>query len=178
MRTNLKTEAAILQFQSDFYLYDIDANRWTLVTGDTRSGVKRFLDFWNGPGSWERLPEERRAAFNARMHQVTMNFSAIYSENLSLSDLRRVAVPTQVMVGDRSPLPSRLVAGAIADALPVASLLGLGGVGHMSPITHPDRIARELMDYLDAALPPAAGTKGRQGAPRSIGRAVENPRAA
>lgn len=35
MRTNLKTEAAILQFQSDFYLYDIDANRWTLVTDDT-----------------------------------------------------------------------------------------------------------------------------------------------
>ena len=35
MRTNLKTEAAIFQFQSDFYLYDIDANRWTLVTDDT-----------------------------------------------------------------------------------------------------------------------------------------------
>ena len=63
------------------------------------------------------------------------------------ADLARVDVPALVVVGRRDvvrPEHSRLIASSLADA----RLATIERAGHMLPVTHPDRLARLVTDFL------------------------------
>ena len=62
------------------------------------------------------------------------------------------------MVGSKSPLSSRAVAQRLARVLPQVELVELDGLGHMGPITHPDKV-----NDADRPLPRAARRMTRDG---------------
>ena len=59
-----------------------------------------------------------------------------------------IDVPTLFIVGSDSPASSRGVARLLLGALPRVTTVEIPGVGHMGPVTHPDRINDAIEDYL------------------------------
>ena len=117
-----------------------------LAAGDHGGGFGRFVDYWSGPGSWTGMPAEKRAAFAPLLAKVALDFHAIFSEPAELEDVRDIALPTLVLQGGSTKLPSRRVCERLRRAMPEACFEIVPGAGHMLPITH-----REPVNALIAA---------------------------
>lgn len=116
------------------------AIRAGIACGTPETGMARFIDFWNGEGSWLRLEPEQRAHLAEKAGQVVANFQAIAIEPASHSTMRAIRCPTLVMRGERSPAPARRAAELLAAAIPSAGFVEIPRAGHMAPLTHAEAV--------------------------------------
>jgi pimeloyl-ACP methyl ester carboxylesterase len=123
------------------------------------SAMARFVDYWNGPGTWSRLSLARQESLALKSDQVRRDFEAIFSERLRLAAFRSFSVPTLVVTGTTSPAAALFVAEGLVRAARSASSITVVGAGHMLPSTHISdlsAILRARLDASPASLPLAA----------------------
>jgi pimeloyl-ACP methyl ester carboxylesterase len=119
--------------------------------GDLDAAGARFVDYWMGAGAWAGMPASRRQAVAGAMRKVKAEWRAAFTEPTPLSAFAAVDVPTLCIVGSRSPASARRVANLLAGTLPSVTTVEIDGVGHMAPVTHPDRVNAVIADYLGRA---------------------------
>jgi pimeloyl-ACP methyl ester carboxylesterase len=103
--------------------------------GGTDPWFERFIGFWNGPGAWGALPEDRREAFLRVGHKVFDEVRALCEDRTSHEAYRAIAVPTIVTCGQSTPDLEKRVCEIVAGEIPGAELRRIPG-GHMAPLTH------------------------------------------
>jgi pimeloyl-ACP methyl ester carboxylesterase len=116
--------------------------------GDEGGGMAEFVDYWNGHGAWEQMKPEQRAALAGCAAKVTLDFEATMTEPTPIAALRRIDVPTLLLRGSASPLPTRRIAELLAEALPNARLRTIEGAGHMLPLTHREAVNAAIAEHL------------------------------
>jgi pimeloyl-ACP methyl ester carboxylesterase len=79
---------------------------------------------------------------------VKAEWHAAFTEPTPLSVFTALDVPTLFVVGSDSPAASRGVTRLLARALPRVTTIEIDGVGHMGPVTHPDRVNAVIESYL------------------------------
>lgn len=125
--------------------------REAATDGRPEQGVARFIDFWNGLGTFAVYAPERREKATQRMPMILANFAALNQETWPLSDCARAACPTLGVFGENSPLLvqhlMRLIAGAMNDA----KVVSVSAAGHMLPMTHAETAAKILRSHILAA---------------------------
>lgn len=127
----------------------------THVPDDRVLRTGRFLDFWNGPGYFEQLPESRRAQFVPLLPKVALDFRGLFGDPLRPADHAYLGVPATLIGGRHSPRCTHRVIEALAGAWPQAAVRWVDA-GHMGPLTHPGPVN----DLLEAHL--RAAEQGRQ----------------
>ena len=120
-----------------------------MQSGDPRASGARFLDYWMGPGTWAGMPELRRDAVAAAMRGVTAEWHAAFTEQTELAAFGSLDVPTLCLTGSDSPAASRGVARLLTKVLPRVRAVEIDGVGHMGPVTHPERINALIERHLE-----------------------------
>jgi pimeloyl-ACP methyl ester carboxylesterase len=64
-------------------------------------------------------------------------------------------MPVHLIGGTGSPLPARLVMRRLAARLSRVTVVTIVGLGHLAPITSPDRVKPHLPAWLQAGEPPS-----------------------
>jgi pimeloyl-ACP methyl ester carboxylesterase len=126
-----------------------------LAIGDYSGGLGRFVDYWSGPGSWAEMAPEKRAAFAPQLAKVVLDFHALFSEPAGIEDVCDIALPTLLVQGGCTTLPSRCVCARLRMALPEATFRVVQGAGHMLPVTHRDQVNALIADHVQANSPTA-----------------------
>jgi pimeloyl-ACP methyl ester carboxylesterase len=121
-----------------------------IACGEYLAGFGMFFDYWNGPNAWARLPAEKRYAMATRLPKLVLDFHAIFNATWRLDDFRALKVPTLLVQGARSPVPTRRICELLARAIPGAESRTLAGAGHMAPITHREQVNAMLVARLDS----------------------------
>lgn len=129
-----------------------DDTSQSITGGDLDAAAQRFIDYWLGPGSWSGVPAERRPAMAERMCSVVPQWHAAFGEPTLLSEFAGVEVPTLLLTGSRSPAPTRRISALLRGVLPQARSVELEGLGHMGPVTHPERVNGAIEDFLREEL--------------------------
>lgn len=119
-----------------------------LLHGDLDGGTGRFVDYWSGRGTWEQLPAARRAQLAPQLAKVTLDFEAALNEPGTLDELRTLRVPTLLIRGARTALPTQALCNLLAAVLPDARSEVIDGAGHMAPLTHREAVNRLIVDEL------------------------------
>jgi pimeloyl-ACP methyl ester carboxylesterase len=119
-----------------------------LERGDPQASGARFVDYWMGTGTWAAMPEPRRETLATAMKTVKAEWDAAFQEPTPLSAFAALDVPVLVITGSASPASSRGVARLLTKTLPRVTAIELEGVGHMGPMTHPDRVNALIERYL------------------------------
>ena len=112
---------------------------------------KGFLDFRNQPGTWDGYEEKTRQNFIRRTPAQLANFNANANNRTRLSDMAQISQSTLVIRGVDTSLYDVRMSEIFAVNILGARFLILEGAGHMSPLTHPARIAREIVEHIEAA---------------------------
>jgi pimeloyl-ACP methyl ester carboxylesterase len=117
-----------------------------------------FLDYRNGPGTWVGTPEKAKTRFLGQTAQTVEGFLSNLSNPTTLDDCRRISAPTTIVCGAETTAPDRRVTELLRDAVPGCRHVTIPGAGHMSPLTHPEDLARIVLDHLgwDGARTPTA----------------------
>jgi pimeloyl-ACP methyl ester carboxylesterase len=113
-----------------------DSVRQSVACGDYWGGMGRFIDYWNGTGTWDRLAEEKRAALATRTSKVALDFYASTAEDTPLSAYHGIAAPVLILRGEYTPAPTRRIAELLTHAIPGSQLQTVPDAGHMAPLTH------------------------------------------
>jgi pimeloyl-ACP methyl ester carboxylesterase len=129
--------------------------------GDYLGGMRRFVDYWGGGGAWGALPAPQRNALAARIGKVTLDFWGTLNDPACLGDLAALTMPTLVVSGGRSPLPTRRIGFHLSHAIAKVTLRTVADAGHMLPFTH----FRQLLPLIEAHC--GGGGTRRRGEGRS-----------
>lgn len=113
----------------------------------SRQWVMEFVDFWSGPGTFQRLPEPAQQDLVAQSHKLFAQVVGLLADDTG-PELWQAMPPFTVSVGREAPLPQRRSMSLLASALPQVRLVELPG-GHMGPVTHPLAFARAVKAELD-----------------------------
>jgi pimeloyl-ACP methyl ester carboxylesterase len=119
--------------------------------GKPQAAMAGFIDFWNGDGAFERMGAGPRDALSAQTGHVLANFAAGLAETWPARHLARIACPTLTIMALGSRGVARRVTEIAAGAMPGARLTMLAGVGHMAPVTHPERVGPLVIRHIAAA---------------------------
>ncbi len=123
-----------------------------LERGNPHASGARFVDYWMGAGTWAAMPEPRREALTSAMKNVKAEWDAAFRGPTPLSAFAALDVPVLLLTGSDSPASSRGVARLLAKTLPRVTAVEIEGVGHMGPVTHPDRVNALIERYLTDGL--------------------------
>lgn len=119
-----------------------------VICGDYASGMQTFIDYWGGAGSWESLPDDRKAQFAQLAVYVAHHFWSLIKETTPLAAYAAIDVPTLILCGTSSPAPSRAITRLLAETLPRARHRTIRNAGHMSPITHAAEVNALVVEHV------------------------------
>jgi pimeloyl-ACP methyl ester carboxylesterase len=120
-----------------------------LEAGDQDAAAELFIDYWMWPGAWKRTPPERKPPIAAAVTNIRRWAYALFNEPTPLEAFRRLEVPVLYMVGKRSTASALGVARLLAPALPRAEFVEFEELGHMGPVTHPEKVNRAIARFLE-----------------------------
>jgi pimeloyl-ACP methyl ester carboxylesterase len=119
---------------------------WTSSeVGGTDAWLARFIDYWNRPGSWDRMPEAMKASFRAVGWKMYSEVLTCFSPRLTFAHPVLARVPTRLLTAGRSPAPARAIVAELARRYPTIEVVDLPGVGHMAPITNAAVVGQALV---------------------------------
>ncbi len=103
--------------------------------GGGETWLGHFIDFWNKPGSWERMPDAMKAFSRSVGWKMYQEVRSVFFDPSSFAD-HLVSAPLTLVKGSRSPISSRAMIDELARVNPKATVRDLNGTGHMAPLTH------------------------------------------
>jgi pimeloyl-ACP methyl ester carboxylesterase len=118
--------------------------------GNPEPAAERFVDYWNWAGCWKKMPPAFRNAMVALAEHIRVMHLAGRDDTLSFDDVRALSLPTLLLHGEVSPMPTRSLVRHLAMELPRARSIAIPAAGHMSPLTHSALVGRALMDHFAA----------------------------
>jgi len=121
-----------------------------VLTGDYRSAVAHFIDYWNGPGAWDAMPPSLQKKLVRWAPKGPLEFRAVMEDATPAAAYERLRVPVLIMVGEHAPLPTRIIAQALTTLLPITRSVVVKGAGHMGPLTHPSIVSACLVEHISA----------------------------
>lgn len=123
---------------------------WFLDDAERGGGdawMEVFIDYWNRPGTWRRLPDEQRAWTLGVGWKMYQEVRACFLEVTRFDAFPLSTVPTTIAMGERSPKASRAMAQGLVRANPGVRLVELAGAGHMAPITHAAKVGELMVEH-------------------------------
>jgi pimeloyl-ACP methyl ester carboxylesterase len=120
-----------------------------LDAGDRDRAAAAFIDYWMGEGAWQRMPEPRRQPIAASVVNVRRWAHALLTEPTPLQAFRDVDVPVLFLLGEKTTASARAVARLLIAALPRVEVLAFDELGHMGPVTHPERVNAAIARFLE-----------------------------
>lgn len=113
-----------------------DRLRGAVAAGWPGHGMAAFVDFWNGPDSWNKAEPEQRRRLAAQAAAVQRNFALVLAESWPTASIARLKMPLLTIAGSESPAVTRRVTDIVVDAAGDVTAARIFGAGHMAPITH------------------------------------------
>ena len=141
--------------------------RFMGLLADPTAAARAFVEHWSGVGSWERIGEKARVVITALVPKIRLEMVAARSDTTALQALVKSPPPTTILVGERTRIAPRAVAGQLTRAFD-ASTIVVPGAGHMIPLTH----AAVVVDAVLAAE--ASAEAGTSTTPEKVERSWES----
>lgn len=104
------------------------------------SAARKFIDYWSGEGSWEKMSFRRQRRIVRLMPKVAAEMEALLSASASADDFSSLNIPVRLILSRGTKAPARKVTEALNDLLPNAETLTIDGADHMSPATDASRV--------------------------------------
>jgi pimeloyl-ACP methyl ester carboxylesterase len=117
--------------------------------GGTEPWMERFIDWWQGPGTWRSLPDPSRAAMLSVGRKVFQEVRSLTADRTPREAYAALDVPTLVMTASQSPLAARRVCAILAEAMR-GKLVTIGDAGHMAPLTHAHVVGEHIAEHVRA----------------------------
>jgi pimeloyl-ACP methyl ester carboxylesterase len=134
------------------------AGRGDVTGGNQRAAAERFVDFWNGAGTFAALKPEQQTELVRYAPKIGHDFSASIDEPTPLAAYRRFRFPVLLMRGARTQEATALIVARLFSTIRTSAVVEVAGAGHMGPVTHAEQVCGIVADHIAACEPDKRGT--------------------
>jgi pimeloyl-ACP methyl ester carboxylesterase len=131
-----------------------------VVTGDYRGAIAAFVNYWNGPGSWNALRPSVQRQLIRWAPKAPLDFRALIDDPTPAEAYCALAFPVLILRGEHAPAPTRVIAEALPELLPDSRLAVVDGAGHMGPLTHAPEVSAMMVRHITEADAEALPRRG------------------
>ena len=128
-------------------LYD-DPSFLDPAFGGTEAWMQRFIDYWWGPGFWERMTEAARRATMRTAWKVYCEVRDISTDPAPFSAYAGLPAPLTLLRGTKTTACARRVVDHLKENATHAEVAELEGAGHMRPLPHGAALGAKLRELL------------------------------
>ena len=121
-------------------------------SGDLEA-ARTMVDFWFGPGAYEKLPGPVRDFIVKNMGPNVHDVRATFRERYAPDAIRNLDMPVWVVYGSNSPDVSYKIASTLAAIARKGSLVKVDGATHALTATHSGEVAQLIAALADEAQP-------------------------
>ncbi len=120
------------------------------AAGNDEAAMRLFIDTFDGQGTFEQLPAERRASImqNARFFKV-LTLSSDPFPNLSKNAVRRLTMPILIVRGEHTDELHWIIVQELGRLVPRAHRLTIPQAGHGSPRQNPKAFNSAVLEFLE-----------------------------
>jgi pimeloyl-ACP methyl ester carboxylesterase len=122
-----------------------------VISGSYRTAARRFIDYWNGEGSWDALKLTVQNELIRYVPKAVLEFRALIEEPTPLVAYRRFSFPIRLLRGERAPMPTALIAQKLFSIVRTATIEQVPDAGHMGPFTHGDLVNEMIAAHVAEA---------------------------
>jgi pimeloyl-ACP methyl ester carboxylesterase len=108
-------------------------------SGDHETAARTFAELVVGPGAWELLPADERAAMVQNARTFAGECRQPDAMTIDLDALAAAGRPVMLTRGDASPPFFRDIVGSVGEAVPDVQVETFAGAGHVPHRTHPEQ---------------------------------------
>jgi len=126
-----------------------DTYRAKLDADDVEDGMIYYFDYWNGAGAWAAQDQRMRDFALATAWKSYHEFGAIFDADNLVAPLDTLTMPIHIIRGAETRQSAWRISEKLADGLPAAQVTTIEGAGHLSPITHPDKVNGAVEGFLE-----------------------------
>lgn len=122
-----------------------------LAEGRARDAATMFHGLWGNGAAFATLPARQQQYMVDRIHFIAAQNRYLLDDEAGLlryMGLERISIPVLMVEGAASPAIARAVQDELARRLPNVTRLVVPEAGHMVPISHPEAVAKAVMDHL------------------------------
>jgi pimeloyl-ACP methyl ester carboxylesterase len=124
-----------------------------LESGDKVGAARLFMDtLTSGPGSWERMPAQRREMMVANADTWLDEIKDSAGGSVNLEALARFTKPALLTYGGRGMRGSKLVIERLAKALPNSKVQLFPNDGHSPQASNPQEFVRTVTAFAQSAV--------------------------
>jgi len=103
--------------------------------------VRRMIDFWFGPGGFNRMPPAVQGYMEARTLLNVRDVRASFAESYTPGQLAALSMPVTIAYGTASPDATRRLALVMAELLPAGEAVAVAQGTHGMLDSHPAEVA-------------------------------------
>lgn len=120
------------------------------AAGDDEAAMRLLIDTFDGPGTFDRLPAERRASIiqNAKFFKVLYSSSNPFPD-LSKDSVRRLKMPILIVKGANTDELHQAVTEELGRVLFRAHRVTIPNAGHGSPRQNPEAFNGAVFEFLE-----------------------------
>jgi pimeloyl-ACP methyl ester carboxylesterase len=123
----------------------------SITTGDYRTGIADFVDYWNGHGAWKAMRPGVQNALIRWAPKAPLDFQALIADSTTAKAYAALKCPVLIMRGEHAPLPTRVVSDRLIEILPQSRLKIVAEAGHMGPLTHAAKVSQLIVQHIGDA---------------------------
>jgi pimeloyl-ACP methyl ester carboxylesterase len=123
----------------------------------SRAAMAAFVDFWNGRGSWQVLPEPVQQSMLVGANRLYLEWGILlYGRSfVSADDLARLDQQILYFCGERTIEPMKRLTEIMLSRLSNCHFVTVPGANHMAPFTHAAGVAGEIEAHIkEESSPP------------------------
>jgi pimeloyl-ACP methyl ester carboxylesterase len=124
-----------------------------VVAGSYRKAARRFVDYWNGPGTFDSLKRDAQEELIRYVPKSCLEFRALIGEMTPLLAYRNLRIPLLIMCGENASTSTELIARKLATVMNPGSLRIVAGAGHMGPTTHSEAVIQNTIAHIVGSDP-------------------------
>jgi len=107
--------------------------------------LEAFIDYWNRPGTWLRMPEAMKQQSLAIGWKMFQEVRACFQANKPFRDYA-IQVPTTLVMGALTTIHSRAMTHGLGHAHSL-KIVELAKTSHMAPLTHPHLVSAAISEH-------------------------------
>jgi pimeloyl-ACP methyl ester carboxylesterase len=131
-----------------------------VLSGDYHAAARRFIDYWNGDGSWAAMSPEKRGELVRYVPKAVLDFGALIDEPMPLVAYKRIHGRLLLLRGEHAPGPTEAIVRKLTSFMKPAGVVTVAGAGHMGPFSHAETVAKAIVAHV-AFAEPAVGNEHR-----------------
>ncbi|MGB7316892.1 MAG: alpha/beta hydrolase [Planktotalea sp.] len=122
-----------------------------LQDGELELATRLFTETYGDGRPWDSLPIEGRKALARRIHLIGANSRGVNEDHYNLiasRKLEQISAPTLVMDGCQGGPVMEGVCAGLAKRIANTTWVRISDGGHMVPLTRPEAVAREILQFI------------------------------